>query len=83
MAWQKDTRFGPERDIEFGYYLTTFFSKQGQVRADIFRRGKLVEAHVSFAPGVKATTVTDPYIVALWDYAREEGVADKFRVIFS
>jgi hypothetical protein len=83
MAWQKDTRFGPEDDNEFGVYLTTFFSSQGQVRADIFRRGRLVEAHVCFSPGVKATTVTDPYYTALWDYAREEGVADKFRVIFS
>ena len=67
----------------FGQYVTTFKSNQGQVRADLFRRGKVLEAHVSFPTGQDAISVTDPYVSALWDYAREQGFPDHFRLILS
>ncbi len=83
MAFETDARLAVDAWKGFGEYLTTFTSTGGQVRADIFRRGKLVEAHVSFPTGLDARDVKDPYISQLWAYAREHGVADSFRVILS
>ena len=83
MPFQTDESL--ERDVRraFGEYITTFTSKGGQVRADLFRKGREVVAHVSFPTGRDAGSVTDPYVSELWDYARTEGIADNFRVVLS
>lgn len=84
MPFQTDKTYAAEVGSVFGEYLTTFVSEpRGQVRADIFRKGRHVEAHVSFAPGIVASGVTEPYVSALWEYARKEGVADQFQLIMS
>jgi hypothetical protein len=84
MSFHKDERYGADVGIDFGEYLTTFVSEpHGQVRADVFRQGKRVAAYVSFPTGIDATRVTEPYVSALWDYARKEGVADYFHLIMS
>jgi hypothetical protein len=84
MPFQRDPSYAAEVGNVFGEYLTTFTSvPQGQVRADIFRRGNRIEAHVSFPTGFIASGVTEPYVGALWEYARQEGFADRFGLILS
>jgi hypothetical protein len=84
MPFQRDEKYAAEVGSAFGEYLTTFVSEpRGQVRADVFRNGKRVEAHVSFPTGIVASGVTEPYVSALWEYARKEGVADHFQLILS
>lgn len=84
MPFQKDEKYAAEVGNVFGEYLTTFVSQPaGQVRADIFRTKKRVVAHVSFPTGVAASDVTEPYMSALWDYARKEGIADQFQLVMS
>jgi hypothetical protein len=81
--FQTDERLASDVRKAFGEYITTFTSTGGQVRADLFRRGRAVVAHVSFPTGLDATNVTDPYVRELWNYAREQGIADNFKVILS
>lgn len=84
MPFQRDEKYAAEVGDVFGDYLTTFISQPGgQVRADIFQEKKRVVAHVSFPKGIAASEVTEPYVSALWEYAREKGVADKFQLIMS
>lgn len=83
MAFLTDPRLKIDAGRAFGEYMTTFRSQTGQVRAHIFRRGRLVEAHVSFRTGLDAGSVTDPYVSSLWTYARENGVQDQFKLILS
>lgn len=84
MPFQRDEKYSAEFGSVFGEYLTTFISEpRGQVRADVFRKGKRVEAHVSFPTGIVASGVTEPYVSALWEYARKEGIADHFQLILS
>jgi hypothetical protein len=84
MAFKRDVEYAAEVGKVFGEYLTTYISEpHGQVRADIFRRGRRVEAHVSFPTGIEASGATEPYVTPLWDYARREGVADHFQLILS
>ncbi len=82
MPFQRDEDFATKVDKVFGEYLVTFVSEpRGEVRADVFRRGKRVEAHVWFPTGLDGTNLTEPYVSALRDYASKEGVADQFRII--
>ena len=83
MPFQTDRQLAAEVGSVFGEYLITFVSDRGQVRADLFRRGKVLEAHVWFPTGLDAGSVTDPYVTALTDFARQEGYADHFRIIYS
>ena len=84
MAFNRDTRYAAEVGNAFGQYLTTYISEpRGQVRADIFRKGRRVEAHISFPTGIEASEATEPYVSALWDYARREGFADHLQLILS
>ncbi len=69
MPFQTDTRLATEVGRIFGDYLDTFFSEHGEVRADLFRLGDQVEAHVSFPTGLDAGRVTDRYMGDLWTYA--------------
>jgi len=84
MPFQKDERYAAEIGGVFGEYLTTFISEPGgQVRADIFQKKRRVVAHVSFPTGMAASDVTEPYVSPLWEYARQNGVADQFQLIMS
>ena len=84
MPFQRDERFAIEIGKVYGEYLTSFVSEpSGQVQVDIFRNGPRVEAHVAFARGVDATNTTENYVNELLEYARNEGVADRFGFIFS
>jgi hypothetical protein len=84
MPFQRDDKYAAEVGNAFGQYLTTYISEpRGQVRADIFRGGSRVVAHISFPTGIVASGVTEPYVSALWDYARKEGFADRFHLILS
>ncbi|HUY33062.1 MAG TPA: hypothetical protein VMV69_09795 [Pirellulales bacterium] len=84
MPFQRDEKYAAEVGSVFGEYLTTFVSEpRGQVRADLFRKERRVEAHVSFPTGIVASGVTEPYVRALREYARKEGVADHFQLIMS
>ena len=84
MPFQRDEGYAAEVGRVFGEYLTTFVSEpNGQVRADLFRKGRRIQAHVSFPTGNVASNVTEPYVSALWEYARKEGVADQFQLIMS
>jgi hypothetical protein len=69
--------------VGYGEYLGTFVSEHGQVRADLFRRGGRLEAHVSFPAGLSGSTVTDRYVSHLLDYAKEHGFAERPRIIYS
>jgi hypothetical protein len=84
MAFQRDEKYAAEVGAVFGEYLTTFVSQPGgQVRADLFREKRRVVAHVSFPTGIEASEVTEPYVSPLWQYARENGVADQFQLVMS
>ena len=83
MPFQADRQLAADVGRAFGEYLITFISKGGQVRADLFRKGRVVEAHVSFPTGLDATSVADPYVSELWNYVREQGFTDQFRVVLS
>lgn len=83
MPFATDEQLADEVGRAFGEYVTTFTSKTGQVRADLFRVGPFVQAHVSFPTGLDPTSVSDPYLTELWNYAREHGLADQFRLVYS
>ena len=84
MPFHRDQQYGQALGNVFVEYLTTFISEpHGQVRADIFRKGRRVEARISFPTGIEASEATEPYVSALWDYARREGFADHFQLIMS
>ncbi len=84
MSFRRDEKYAAEVGSVFGEYLTTFVSEpHGQVRADIFRKGKQVVAHVSFPTGIVASGVTEPYVTPLREYARKEGIADHFQLVMS
>jgi hypothetical protein len=84
MPFQRDEKYATEVGKAFGEYMATFVSEpSGQARADIFRTGRLVNAYVSFPTGIDASEASEPYVTALWDFARKEGFADRFRLIMS
>lgn len=67
----------------YGEYLGTFTSEHGQVRADLYRKEDQLEAHLSFPTGLSGSTVTDPYVDELWDYAHEHGFEERIELIYS
>jgi hypothetical protein len=83
MGFQTDIRMTGYVGGSFGEYVITFISRTGQVRADLFRKRGVVIAHVSFPTGLDPTNATDAYYAELWNYAREQGFADQFEVVYS
>lgn len=84
MPFNKDERYAAEVGKVYGEYLVTYTSPSARVRAYLFRKANgRVEAHVSFAGGVFASEVPDPYVTDLWNYAREQGYADRFQLVMS
>jgi hypothetical protein len=83
MSFLIDENYAAEVGKVFGDYIASYESRSGQVHAYLFRKGKRVEAHVSFPSGFTASRVTDPYVTDLWNYAREKGFAEQFQLIMS
>ncbi len=83
MPFQTDTGFATEVGPVFGDYVATFFSEHGEVRADLFRSGDRLEAHVSFPTGLDAGRVRDRYLSDLSDYAREHEFEGRLHLIYS
>ena len=83
MAFEKDAKYAAEIGKAYGEYLATYTSKTKQVRAYLFRKGARVQAHVTFPNNFSPSEVTDPYYTDLWDYARQDGFADRFELILS
>ncbi len=70
MPFATDARLATEAGAAFGTYVATFHSEAGQVRADLFRRGDGLVAHVSFPTGLDAGAVTDRYVGELHAFAQ-------------
>ncbi len=83
MPFETDTEFAAEIGQDYGDYLSTFISEHQQVRADIFRRGDHLEAHVSFLTELDATNVTDRYVSILREYARQQGFEGRLQLFLS
>ena len=79
----QDRKFEEGVGTEYGKYLGTFVSARRQVRVDVFDEGPAVVAHVSFPTGLRPSTVQDRYVADLHDYARREGLSDRFRIVFA
>jgi hypothetical protein len=83
MPFKNDTELADDVGAMFGEYLATYESETGQVRADVFREGERLKAHVSFPTGLKPYEVTDRYNSELWNYARNSGFEDRIDLIYS
>ena len=83
MAFQHDAAFAAEVKKFFGDYIGTFESEHRQIRADMFKNGGLLEAHVSFPTGLSAERVTDRYLGELTAIATKHGFPEKLRIIYS
>ena len=68
----RDEQYARAVERFYGEYVISFRSRNNQVRADIFRQEGQLVAHVSFAPGMTYTSVTDPYWSDLKRYADEQ-----------
>lgn len=83
MPFAQDQAFAEDVRAFYGQYRSTFRSESGQVIAQLFERDGWLIAHVSFAPGYEAATVTDAYIGELNRYAKENGFGGKLKVLLS
>jgi hypothetical protein len=77
----RDKELEEDIGLSYGQYLGTFFSAQGQVRADLFDDGVYVIAYVSFPTGRDSTNVEDRYVAILEEYAANQGFRDRFHMI--
>ncbi len=83
MGFERDEEFAKEVENYFGEYVSTFRSKSNQVRADLFKEGDGLVAHVSFAQGFTSGSVDDPYLTELKAFADEKGLGSNFRLLMS
>jgi hypothetical protein len=83
MPFAHNQAFADEVQEFYGRYHSTFRSASGQVTAHLFERDGWLIAHVSFAPGYDAATVTDPFWSELNHYAKVEGFEGKLRTLLS
>jgi hypothetical protein len=83
MPFVRDPKYAQEVGSVFGEYVTTYTSRNEQVRAVLFRNAGRLVAHVSFPRGVFASGVTEPYYSELQQYAHEQGNATNLQVILS
>lgn len=83
MPFQHDAAFAEEVKEFYGKYYSTFRSKNEQVVAQLFEREGWLVAHVSFAPGLDAATVSDAYWSELHRYATERGFEGKLQIRLS
>jgi hypothetical protein len=83
MPFLTDTKFARAVKSSYGDYVATFESDRHQVRADVFKQGDWLVAHVSFPTGLDLSRVDDKYVAELQSYASQNGFSDKFRLVFS
>ena len=83
MPFQQDQTLADELNRYYGKYYSTFRSENEQVIAHLFERDGWLVAHISFAPGFDAATVTDPYWSELQRYAKEQGFEGKLKTLLS
>ena len=83
MPFLTDKKFARAVKSHYGDYLATFESDSQQVRADVFRQGDWLVAHVSFPTGLDISRVNDKYVAELQSYASQKGFSEKFRLVFS
>jgi len=83
MPFLTDTKFARAVKDSYGDYVTTFESDRHQVRADMFKQGEWLVAHVSFPTGRDISEVNDKYLADLQSYASQKGFSGKFRLVFS
>lgn len=83
MPVQMDTVFAAAVKNHYGEYAGTFRSENSQVRADMFKEGEWLVAHVSFPTGLDLTSVSDKYLAELNSYAAQKGFSGKLRMLFS
>lgn len=83
MSFQHDAAFAAEIKTYFGDYVGTFESEHRQIRADMFKSGGSLIAHVSFPTGLSAGRVTDRYLGDLREIAMQQGLPEKLRIIYS
>ena len=83
MPFLTDKQFARAVKDSYGEYLETFKSDRQQVRADVFKQGGWLAAHVSFPTGLDLERVDDEYLSELQTYASQKGFTNKFRLIFS
>lgn len=81
MSFQMDTRLAESVGTFYGDYLSTFESEHRQVRADLFKQGSWLVAHVSLPTGLTVEGVTDRFVAELQQYAQESGDSGKFRFL--
>jgi hypothetical protein len=83
MPFVRDEAFASQVGRVYGAYHSTFSSGGGQVIAHLFERDGWLTAHVSFATGYDALSVTDPYRAELVRYAGEHGFGGRLRIVLS
>lgn len=83
MSFRRDDDFARSVEGFFGEYVSTFTSTNNQIRADLFKDGTALVAHVSYSDGVNSSTATDAYLSELKRYAHELGFDSRFRLVFS
>lgn len=83
MPFLIDTKFAHAVKNSYGDYVETFQSEHRQVRADVFKQGDWLVAHVSFPTGLDIDGVEDKYLTELHSYANGKGFSGRFRLIFS
>lgn len=83
MGFKRDDDFARSVEGFFGEYVSTFTSPNNQVRADLFKDGSGLVAHISFAAGVTSGSATDTYLSELQRYADELGFKSQLRLVFS
>jgi hypothetical protein len=67
----------------FGKYLDEYHSDGGQVVAYLFEQEGWLIAHVTRPTGVEIDRITDRYVNDLYEFARERGFEDKFRMVYA
>ncbi len=83
MPVQVDAAFAAAVKNNYGEYAGTFQSENSQVRADMFKQGEWLVAHVSFPTGLDLSSVSDRYLADLNSYADQKGFSGKLRMVFS
>jgi len=83
MPLQIDAAFAADVKDHYGKYIGTFQSEHRQVRADVFKEGDWLVAHVSFPTGLDIAQVKDKYLSELQSFAKEQGFDGKLRMALS
>jgi hypothetical protein len=83
MMIDRDEKFASHVQSFFGEYMGTFTSANRQVRADLFKEGEVLVAHVSYFPGFNSENISDSYFGPIREIAKERGFETKLRIVHS